>query len=87
VSHCAAIREWYEEVWNKRDLSAITRMMAPDVVVHGLAQGGGALHGPDGFLQFHRAFTQRVSRFAPARRGRDRARRPRRNALHRDRTH
>jgi len=57
VSHCAAIREWYEEVWNKRDLSAITRMMAPDVVVHGLAQGGGALHGPDGFLQFHRAFT------------------------------
>lgn len=57
MSNCAAIREWYEEVWNKRDASAITRMLSADAVVHGLAQSGGSLHGPDGFLQFHRAFT------------------------------
>lgn len=57
MSNCAAIREWYEEVWNKRDASAITRMLSVDAVVHGLAQSGGSLHGPDGFLQFHRAFT------------------------------
>lgn len=57
MSNCAAIREWYEEVWNKRDASAITRMLSADAVVHGLAQSGGPLHGPDGFLQFHRAFT------------------------------
>ena len=57
MSNCAAIREWYEEVWNKREASAITRMLTPDAVIHGLAQGGGALHGPGGFLQFHRAFT------------------------------
>lgn len=57
MSNCAAICEWFEEVWNKRDISTITRMMAADVVVHSLSEGGSDLRGHDAFLQFHRALT------------------------------
>jgi steroid delta-isomerase-like uncharacterized protein len=51
------VRRWFEEVWNRRDASAIPRLLAADGVAHGLAADGQDLVGPEGFLLFHAAFT------------------------------
>jgi steroid delta-isomerase-like uncharacterized protein len=47
-------RQWFDEVWNKLDESAIDRLMAPDAVVHGLGQE--QLHGPAQFKPFFHRF-------------------------------
>lgn len=46
-------RRWFEEVWNRGNVSAIREMMAPGCVVHGL---GGDLVGPDAFIPFQAAY-------------------------------
>jgi predicted ester cyclase len=48
----AIIREWFQQVWNERREDAIDRLMWPDSVVHGLAEG--ALTGPAAFKPFYR---------------------------------
>ena len=42
-------RRWFEEVWNQQRREAITRMLAPDSVLH---DGGIDTVGPDGFHAF-----------------------------------
>ena len=32
----AIIREWFEQLWNRRDVSVIDRILAPEGLVHGL---------------------------------------------------
>jgi steroid delta-isomerase-like uncharacterized protein len=51
------VRRWFEDVWNRRDASAIPRLMAADAVAHGLTLEGQDLVGPKGFLPFHTSFT------------------------------
>ena len=54
--HKQAARRWIEDVWNNRNSAAITAMLAPNCVIHGLAQNGEDI-GPEGFRRFHEAFT------------------------------
>ncbi len=48
-------REWFRRVWNELDLSAIDVLFAADGTAYGL--GEAPIHGPHGFHQFHRNFT------------------------------
>lgn len=50
------VRRWFDEVWNRRDASAISRLFAKDGVSHGLGPNGQDLIGPPGFKPFHDAF-------------------------------
>jgi len=45
------LHEWFEHVWNRGDLTAIDRLMSPDVVIHGLQDAdGNPLQGKQGFI-------------------------------------
>jgi predicted ester cyclase len=55
----AVSREWYEQVWNQLDESAIDRLMHPDAIAYGLAPG--PLHGPAAFKPFYRMFRDALS--------------------------
>jgi steroid delta-isomerase-like uncharacterized protein len=46
-------RRWFEEVWNQGQEAAISELMSPDGVVHGL---GPDQHGPEGFKPFFKAY-------------------------------
>jgi steroid delta-isomerase-like uncharacterized protein len=48
--------EWFEQVWNKGDESAIDRLLDPGVILRDLdGSGGGESRGPDAFkAHFHR---------------------------------
>jgi len=51
------VHEWFEEVWNQRDTRAIDRLLAPDVIIHGITdEHGNALRGSEAFKGFHRRF-------------------------------
>jgi steroid delta-isomerase-like uncharacterized protein len=50
------MQRWFEEVWNQRDDSAISRLFAEDGIAHGLGANGEDLIGPAGFLPFRTAF-------------------------------
>ena len=52
----ALARQWFEEVWCKHRSEAITEMMAPDVIAHGLGDGSEPFVGAEPFLEFHRKF-------------------------------
>ena len=53
----ALIRRWFEEVWNKGRVDAISEMFASDGIAHGLSDDPAQpLRGPDGFLPFHGQF-------------------------------
>jgi steroid delta-isomerase-like uncharacterized protein len=47
-------KRWFDEVWNRGDESAITRMLHPQALVHGL--GATPITGPDQFKPFYRVF-------------------------------
>lgn len=48
---------WFDVVWNQGSTSAIDEMLAPDVVVHGLADPqGNSIRGADAFRKYHGAF-------------------------------
>jgi predicted ester cyclase len=55
----ALAREWFENVWNRLDESAIDRLMHRDATVHGLVPG--ALRGPAAFKPFFHAFRDALS--------------------------
>jgi len=57
MSNKHLVRRWFEDVWNRRDASAIPLLLAADGVAHGLGANGEDLVGPEGFLPFHTAFT------------------------------
>ena len=52
----ALARRWFEEVWNRKHIDAISEMLAEDAVVHGLGENGRDLRGPGAFRPFHEKF-------------------------------
>lgn len=53
----ALIRQWFDELWNQGDATAIDRYMGPDTKFHGLATPDGRpLTGPSGFRPFYANF-------------------------------
>jgi steroid delta-isomerase-like uncharacterized protein len=52
----ALSREWFEQVWNRRDESAIARLASSQVICHGLGEDRQPVQGLDQFLRFRRAF-------------------------------
>ena len=51
------IHQWFEQVWNQGDESAIDRLMADDAVSHGLIDAeGNPLQGKADFKPFFRRF-------------------------------
>ena len=52
------IKRWFEEVWNKRDASAIKALTTENCTIHGLADSSGnELSTIDAFCDFHKQFT------------------------------
>lgn len=51
--------EWYDRVWSQCDDNAISELMHPDCVVHGI---GVPINGPDDFKNFHHSFLQAFSK-------------------------
>jgi steroid delta-isomerase-like uncharacterized protein len=43
---------WFKEVWQERNSSAITELLAPDAKGH--LEGGQEIEGPEEFIHFHR---------------------------------
>lgn len=52
----ALSRRWFEDVWNCGREGTIDELLAPDVMIHGLADGGGKTSGPESFRAFYRQF-------------------------------
>jgi steroid delta-isomerase-like uncharacterized protein len=53
------IHEWFEQVWNRGDASAVDRLMAADAVIHGLRDiDGSDLRGRAHFLPFFRRYRE-----------------------------
>jgi steroid delta-isomerase-like uncharacterized protein len=52
------LHEWFEQVWNRGDVAAIDRLMAPAAIAHGLVgpDGNALPAGPAGFKPFFRQF-------------------------------
>src|SRR5688572_27275778 len=50
-------RQWFDEVWNRRQLATLLRMPAPGAAVHGLGEQGRVLHGAEEFLVFYQKMT------------------------------
>jgi steroid delta-isomerase-like uncharacterized protein len=49
--------EWFEQVWNKGDESAVDRLFAEDGIAHGLVGADGQeLQGPGNFKPFFQGF-------------------------------
>ena len=49
-------RRWFEEVWNKKDVSAIDRMFAKNGKAHGFPKADDVLVGPESFKTVHSYF-------------------------------
>lgn len=49
-------RTWFEEVWNKRDLSAIPKMYHKAGKAHGFPEPDAVVHGPEEFAKHAKAF-------------------------------
>jgi steroid delta-isomerase-like uncharacterized protein len=52
----ALARKWFEEVWCKHRTEAISEMLAPNVITHGLGDNDETFHGPEPFIPFQRKF-------------------------------
>ena len=50
------VRQWFYDVWNRKDPSAIDRLTTPECVIHGLAEGGPTPGSIPHFKQFHAIF-------------------------------
>ena len=51
--------EWFDEVWNQRQTAAIDRLLAGDVIAHGLVdENGNEIRGPSAFKKFFAQFTK-----------------------------
>lgn len=50
------IRRWFEEVWNRKQETAIDELLAEDCVAYGLPDPDAVVRGPEEFKQFHRVF-------------------------------
>jgi steroid delta-isomerase-like uncharacterized protein len=53
----AWVRNWFEQVWNRGDESAIDRLLATEATAHGLQRGNTSpMRGPAAFKPFFRSF-------------------------------
>lgn len=52
-ANVAAMRRWYEEVWNQRRVETIYELAAPDCLINGVSEDGQILRGPDAFAAVH----------------------------------
>jgi steroid delta-isomerase-like uncharacterized protein len=52
------LHEWFDLIWNQGNEDAVHRLLAPDAVLHNLAQDGKDSHGPADFLAFFAAFRE-----------------------------
>jgi len=53
----ALVHRWFEEVWNKGRMDAISEMMSTEAIAHGLTDhAGNELRGADGFRAFAENF-------------------------------
>jgi hypothetical protein len=50
------IREWFEQLWNQKNLETIDRLFAEDGIAHGLT--GGVMKGPVAFRPFYSSFAE-----------------------------
>ena len=48
--------KWFNEVWNKNDVSAIEKLMTPDALAHGILDDSQP-KGAEGFQLFFKSFT------------------------------
>jgi predicted ester cyclase len=54
-------REWFEQVWNQRDVSAIDRMLSPTAGIDSLHfEDQTVLRGPEQFKPFHQAMLSAI---------------------------
>jgi len=51
-------RQWFEEVWNKKDAAAIDRLFHKNGRAHGFPENKSVLVGPEAFKEIHRNFLQ-----------------------------
>jgi steroid delta-isomerase-like uncharacterized protein len=49
-ANLAAMKRWFEEVWNHRRMETIYELVAPDCVIQGVSETGETLHGPGAFV-------------------------------------
>jgi len=51
----SVMHEWFEQVWNRGDASAIDRLLAPDATMHNFDQLGNDAQGSASFVErYHR---------------------------------
>lgn len=56
--NAAILHRWFEEVWNRRNMSIVDELMHEDSLSHGLMDDqGNVRRGPDGFRMLFAAFT------------------------------
>jgi steroid delta-isomerase-like uncharacterized protein len=55
------VREWFEQVWNAGDESAIGRLLADDARIYDLPSHGHVMQGKEAFLPFYRVFRTALS--------------------------
>jgi steroid delta-isomerase-like uncharacterized protein len=48
--------EWFEEIWNKGNAAAVGRLLAPEGLIHNLAQDGKDSVGVAAFIDFFEKF-------------------------------
>jgi predicted ester cyclase len=54
-------RDWFEQVWNQRDVSAIDRMLSPEAGIDSLQfEDMTVLRGPEQFKPFHQAMLSAI---------------------------
>ena len=53
-ANVAAMRRWYEEVWNQRRVETIYELAAPDCLINGVSEDGQILRGLDAFAEVHK---------------------------------
>lgn len=55
--NAAVLHRWFNEVWNRRDISVIDELIHPDCESHGLMDDDGNVRrGPEGFRLLFNAF-------------------------------
>jgi steroid delta-isomerase-like uncharacterized protein len=57
----ALVREWFEQVWNAGDESAIDRLLAEDAMIYDLPTHGQVMRGKAAFLPFYRGLRAALS--------------------------
>src|ERR1700736_6766074 len=63
-ANVAAMKRWFEEVWNQRRMETIYELVAPDCVIQGVSEIGETLQGPGAFVLVYQRLVARFRTFA-----------------------